>query len=440
MIDNRPPKTAPPQSRKVPIQDRSVLVGNLIVVNGYKVNRTSLKQRFAEGDYRARETPHFLLFTRKEAPSTILVHRFAPETTPSGIEQYLANELQPLGLLQQPDDHKTLLKGLLDSFQLEEIQMQERSVPVGELLVMNGNGLNQRALKRRFLQSGYQVQETPHFFYCTREKAPATILVHWFAPDDLHTNISRHLVEEMRPFGCIPNSVRLGEFMTGIVGTTFPENVRRAWNYFGANTLQRLLLFVSTAAPEILPDYGTLEASATLYQRVCEICVGERFLDAGCNSGFFALLLAERRPFVKEVIGVDIDKEIFSVAQELAITRNLPNVRYVQTDLLSEDDVCALGQFDTVTALHVLEHFSEADMYGVLSNLLQVTTHHLILAVPYEEEPTAAYDHRQCFSRAKLEAVGAWCIEQLQGQGRMWCEDLCGGLLLIERHPSVAAR
>lgn len=222
--------------------------------------------------------------------------------------------------------------------------------------------------------------------------------------------------------------------MTGIVSTTFPGNVRRAWNYFGANTLRRLLSFVCTAAPEFLPDYGTLEATGTLYQRVFELCAGHRFLDAGCNGGFFALLLAERRPFVKEVIGVDIDTEVFRVAQELAIARNLPNVRYVQADLLSEDDICTLGLFDTVTALHVLEHFSEADMYTVLSNLLQVTTQHLICAVPYEEEPTAAYDHRQCFSRAKLETVGAWCIECMGGTGSMWCEDLTGGgLLLIER-------
>lgn len=439
MIDNRPSQMAT-LPRKVSIQDRSVLVDDFIIVNGYKVNRTSLKQRFAQGGYQVRETTHFLLFTRQETPSTIIVHGFAPETPPSNIEQCVANELQPLAFFKQPGDQKTILKGLLDSFQMEEIQMLERAVPVGDIFVMNGAGLNQRALKRRLLQSGYQVQETPHFFYCTREKAPATILVHWFAPDDLHTNISRHLVEEMKPFGCIPNSARLGEFMTGIVGTTFPENVRRAWNYFGANTLQRLLLFVSTAAPEILPDYGTLEASATLYQRVGELCVGERFLDAGCNNGFFALLLAERRPFVEEVIGVDIDQGIFDVAQELATTRNISTVRYVQADLLSEDDVCALGAFDTVTALHVLEHFSEIEMYGVLRNLLQVTAHRLILAVPYEEELTAAYDHRQCFSRAKLEAVGAWCIEQLQGKARLWCEDLCGGLLLIERRPSFAAR
>jgi SAM-dependent methyltransferase len=318
---------------------------------------------------------------------------------------------------------------------MEEIQMLERSVLVGELFVMNGTGLNRRALKRRLLQSGYQIQETPHFFYCTREKAPSTILVHWFALDDLHTNISRHLVEEMRPFGLIPNNKSQGEIMTGIVGTAYPGDIRRAWRYFGANTLQRLIALVSTAAPEVPFDWGTLEATATLYQRVFELCAGKWFLDAGCNSGFFALLLAERRPFIKEVIGVDIDQEIFRVAQELAITRNLPNVRYVQTDLLSEDDVCALGLFDTVTALHVLEHFSEAEMYRVLNNLLQVTMHHLILAVPYEEEPTAAYDHRQCFSHTKLEQVGRWCIERLDGAGQMWCEDMGaeGNLLLIER-------
>ena len=435
MIDHQTLKTSIPQAKKVSIQDRSVLADPFIVVNGYKINRTSLKQRFAEGGYQAQETAHFLLLTRQEAPSTILLHWFAPKTPSSAIEQCVANELQPPGLLKQPDDHKTLLKGILDSFQMEEIQISERSAPVGDLFVMNAAGLNQQALKLRFLQSGYQVQETPHFFYCTREKVPSTLLVHWFALADLHNSISGHLVEEMRPFGCIPNGARLGELMTGILETTFPENVRRAWSYFGANTLQRLIALVSTATLEVPFDWGTLEANAALYQRVLELCAGKRFLDAGCNNGFFALLLAERRPFVKEVIGVDIDKEAFRAAQELAITRNLPNVRYVQADRLSEEDVRALGVFDTVTALHVLEHFSEAEMYRVLSNLLQVMTHHLILAVPYEEEPTVAYDHRQCFSHTKLEQVGRWCIERLDGAGQMWCEDrrVEGNLLLIEK-------
>ena len=89
-----------------------------------------------------------------------------------------------------------------------------------------------------------------------------------------------------------------------------------------------------------------------------------------------------------------------------------------------------------MTALHVLEHFTEAEMYRVLLNLLKVTAHRLILAVPFEQNtPEVAYGHLQLFSRAKLEAVGAWCLQQLEGAGRLWCDDFIGGLLLIERRP-----
>jgi len=245
--------------------------------------------------------------------------------------------------------------------------------------------------------------------------------VHWFKPEEINSNIVHYLVQELKPSSIISSSERLGELLTGIIGgTIFAGDVQRAWNYFGANTLQRLFILASSAVTSSLPDYGTLGTFATLYQRVFELCVGERFLDAACSSGFFSLLLVERIPFVSEVVGVDIDADVFKVAQELAEEQHLSNVRYVQADLLA-DDFSAIGKFDTVTAL----------------NLLKMTAHRLILAVPYETgQPEVAYGHRQLFSRAKLEAVGTWCIEQLQGAGRMWCEDLCGGILLIERHPS----
>jgi SAM-dependent methyltransferase len=318
---------------------------------------------------------------------------------------------------------------------IRKVSIQERSVRVGDFIVVNGQRVNRTLLKRQFTEGGYQVQETPHFLLFTREIVPKTILVHWFAPEEFNSNISHHLVQELKPFGIITSNQRLGELMTGIIGGThFPGDVRRAWNYFGANTLQYLLIFVNSAAPPVPPDYGTLSASATLYQRVCQLCIGERFLDAGCNGGFLSLLLAEHMPFVSEAVGVDIDANVFQVAQKLAEERQLTNVRYTQGDLLA-DDLSAIGAFDTVTALHVLEHFAEEDMYRVLANLLKATKHRLILAVPYEQgPPEEAYEHKQLFSRAKLEAVGAWCIEQLQGAGRMWYEDLAGGLLLIERY------
>ncbi len=53
-------------------------------------------------------------------------------------------------------------------------------------------------------------------------------------------------------------------------------------------------------------------------------------------------------------------------------------------------------------------------MYRVLTNLLQITSQRLILAVPLEsDEPEITYSHEQLFSRDKLEAVGMWCLQQL---------------------------
>jgi SAM-dependent methyltransferase len=323
--------------------------------------------------------------------------------------------------------------------QARTTSIQERSVRIGDVIVVNGYHVNRSLLQARFADGGYRVHETKHFLLFTRAEEPKIILVHWFAPEELHTNLSHYLAEELKPFGVIPSNRMLGELMTGIVGgTLYPDDVRRAWNYFGSNTLQHLLTLVSSTLPSHLPDYGSLGASATLYQRVIELSVGERFLDAACNGGYFPLLIAERIPFVSEVVGVDLDPAVFQVAQELASERHLTTVHYLQADLLAAD-FSTIGMFDTVTALHVLEHFTEAETYRVLANLLNVTAHRLIVAVPYEEgDPSPAYDHKQLFTRDRLEAVGAWCIEQLHGAARMWYEDIAppGGLLLVERRPA----
>lgn len=323
----------------------------------------------------------------------------------------------------------------------KRIPIHERSVHVGDVIVVNGYRANRSLLKQRFAEGGYCLHETKHFLLFTRAEEPKLVLVHWFALEELHTNLSHYLAEELRPSGIITSNRTLGEFMAGIVGgTLYPDDVRRAWNYFGTNTLQHLLTLVGSAVTSHMPDYGSLGASATLYQRVLELSVGERFLDAACNGGYFPLLVAERIPFVSRVVGVDLDADVFKVARELAEERQLTTVHYLQADLLT-DDLSTRGMFDTVTALHVLEHFTEKEMYQVLANLLSVTARRLICAVPYEEELSKEYDHKQLFTRAKLEAVGTWCIEQLQGAARMWYEAISpvGGLLLLERYPSIGS-
>src|SRR5207245_1840108 len=104
------------KAKKIPIQERSVLVGEVIVVNGHGVNRVALKQRFAEGGYQAQETSHFLLFTRLEAPTTILVHWFTLEEMNADIKQYVVYELKPLRLIKQSSDFGKIFSGVIGSF------------------------------------------------------------------------------------------------------------------------------------------------------------------------------------------------------------------------------------------------------------------------------------------------------------------------------------
>jgi len=317
----------------------------------------------------------------------------------------------------------------------QKIPIQERSVLVGNMIVVNGCGVNRTLLKQRFAEGSYQVQETPHFLLFTRPEAPSTILVHRFAPEELNADIKHYVVLELKPLELLTRPSRFGEILAGIVGSFFPSDVRRAWSYFGANTLQRFLVFLSTVSTPPYPDYTSIGSFATQYKRICELCVGKSFLDAGCESGFLPLLIAERIPFIEKVVGVDIRPDMFEVVRKLAVERQLDQVQFVQADLLA-DDFSALGQFDTVVALGIIEHFSEVDMNRVLTNLLAVTSQRLILVVPYEHVLELVYEHKQLFTRTKLEAVGQWCVEQLGGAGRIWSEDCVGGLLLIERRPS----
>ncbi|HZS78039.1 MAG TPA: hypothetical protein VFA41_15625 [Ktedonobacteraceae bacterium] len=51
MSDSQSSETPERRTRKVPIHERSVRVGDVIVVNGQNIKRNQFKERFAEGGY-----------------------------------------------------------------------------------------------------------------------------------------------------------------------------------------------------------------------------------------------------------------------------------------------------------------------------------------------------------------------------------------------------
>src|SRR5260370_15752478 len=176
-----------------------------------------------------------------------------------------------------------------------------------------------------------------------------------------------------------------------------------------------------------------MHAFAQVYRRVCQLQVRESFLYVSCSFGLLPLLISELVPTLTHVVGADIQTDSFVVVRAIAEEQELKSVQFVQADLLA-GNFSSLGLFDTVVALRLLEHFSETEMYCALTNLLKVTAQRLILAVPYEPgQPEAAYGHKQLFTRAKLEAAGEWCLQQLGGLGRLSYQDCAVGMLVLVR-------
>jgi SAM-dependent methyltransferase len=325
------------------------------------------------------------------------------------------------------------------------IRIQDRAFRVGHVIGVNAFRTNRESLKRRLVEGGYELQETPHLLYCRRPgqsgiqevqreretSEEPIMLVHRFAPEDINSDLGHFIMEELKPLGLVSDTRAYGNIFGAIIGSLFPTDNRRAWHLYATNTLQRYHQRIEEHDSKPRDDHPG-EVFAALYRRACQLCLGTSLLDAGCSSGFLPLIVAERVPTLTRVVGIDIYDAPFPVARKLAEERHLPHVRFQQADLLAES-TAALPYFDTVTALHVLEHFTGTDMYRILATLLKLTARRLILAVPYESgQPEPAYGHQQLFTSAKLEAVGRWCIRQWNG-GKMSYEDCVGGLLWVDR-------
>lgn len=316
-----------------------------------------------------------------------------------------------------------------------KVSVQERSCVAGRIVAINAHRIKRVLLKQRLREGGYQLHETSHFLLCLRDEEPTTIVVHWFAPAEVDANIGQYFMQELKPFGILTDPQSYGELFSAVVCSLVPRDPQHALYLYATNTLRRYQHNLSSENTHVI-DFANdapIAVFSQIYRRVYELQRGETFLDAGCSFGFLPLLLAERFPALRQVVGVDIQTDSFAIVRRIAQERGLTNVSFAQADLLS-NGVTELGSFDTVTLLHVLEHFTEEEMYRVLAHLLPIITRRLIIAVPYEkDEPEPAYGHKQLFTRPRLEVVGAWCLRQWGDQGCMWYEDCADGLIVLER-------
>jgi 2-polyprenyl-3-methyl-5-hydroxy-6-metoxy-1,4-benzoquinol methylase len=316
---------------------------------------------------------------------------------------------------------------------VQRLVTKQEAVRVGNLVVIAQPDQERFSRQEQGLRTrGYQVSETAHFVVGRKPSSPHFVLLHRFEQTTIDADLICVVEQELSRFSFISSAREFGATLFAILASTFPSprDQQAIWRRFCVNSFEKLRDQVAHPLPA-LHAVSYIAPFAAIYRRIFELHPAQSLLDVGCSFGFFPVLAAEQMPNAR-IVGCDISQEALRFSTDLACAYGIRRITFTQQDVLDES-LGKLGPFDTVTALHVLEHLAEAQLPLAFRHLLDVTRHRLIIAVPYEEEATRAYGHEQVFTREKLERWGQWCVEAIGGAARYWCEEVAGGLLVIDR-------
>ncbi|MGB3698407.1 MAG: mycofactocin oligosaccharide methyltransferase MftM [Gordonia sp. (in: high G+C Gram-positive bacteria)] len=156
----------------------------------------------------------------------------------------------------------------------------------------------------------------------------------------------------------------------------------QAWHAFYANSVRELRA-------------GTAEFSP-VHQRARSLLTGTSVLEVGCCFGLFALQCAQEG---FAVTATDICPGALDHLDDASRNLGLP----VRTAL---GDARTLpftdNSFDTVTLLHLLEHLESADVERAISEACRVASARVVIAVPYEPEPSPHFGHLELLREEDL--------------------------------------
>lgn len=154
------------------------------------------------------------------------------------------------------------------------------------------------------------------------------------------------------------------------------------WTCFYRNTLAELSTHTSAFAP--------------VHERARREIVGRSVLEVGSCFGFLALACARDG---LDVTACDISDGAVSMLASASDTLGIPlnALRGDARDLPFPDD-----SFDTVTLIHLLEHLDGPGIIDALAEAVRVARQRVVVAVPFETEPSAHFGHLQALRTADL--------------------------------------
>lgn len=258
---------------------------------------------------------------------------------------------------------------------------------------------------------------TAHFV--VRRQSRRVEVGHWLGPGELDNDLAGLLASELFAPGWLSGAEIFERVFTGVVRSCVP-GAMPAWLNFYTNTVDRIRECWRTpgrAGPQASP----ITDFAAIYRRALRLIPAGRVLDLGSGFGFLPLLLARRRQ--GSVIASDCSPGSVRLLGCVAEAFGAP----------VETLVCDAAQVplpprsvDTVTAIHLLEHLSPEHCHAVLREAVRLARRRVVVAVPFEDEPTAAYGHIQSFGHTDLVRLG-----ERHGH-KVRVSDHCGGWLVMD--------
>lgn len=261
------------------------------------------------------------------------------------------------------------------------------------------------------------VVRTPHFRL--RRDRHGVWVDHRLDPPELDNSIAGHIASELFAPGWLNGAEVFERVFTGVVRSTLDDPVE-AWSTFYDNTLRRIR-YEWHVDPVGSEGGHSISAMLPVYRRVLELVGPGRVLDIGSCFGFLALLLIERNG--NSVVASDI------AGGTITLLRTIARERGVSMGTLVCDGArvpLPSKAVDTVTVVHLLEHLEPEHGGQVLAEAVRLARHRVVVAVPFEDEPTAAYGHVRTFETSDLVRLGRGCGFPFQ------VEQHHGGWLLID--------
>ncbi len=244
------------------------------------------------------------------------------------------------------------------------------------------------------------------------------VVRHRMTPDVIDDALTTMINDELFGPGWVSGSEMFERIFTGIVLTSASSPIE-AWLLFYRNSLRRYdaVSDASGAESAVAGPRDALADFASIHRHADELVPADAtVLELGCCFGFLSLRLA--RAAGRSVIASDLSAGTVGLLQVVAGRLGLP----LQTLVADAARIPRPDRsVDVVLLVHLLEHLEADHCRRAIDEALRVASRRVIIAVPYEDEPTPAYGHLWTLDDSDLRAWGSattgwnWSVHEYFG-------------------------